>query len=250
VARRQDRLRALAAELGGTPTVIATDLTAPGVPTLIADTIRAQHGALHLLVNNAGARWSTSFEEGGWENVERQMRVNFEAPVRLIEALLPLLRRTAENPGVDAASVLRAAGQRTSSSAAPVAIVNVSSTSGRLARRATGGYAASKFALAGWSDALALELAGEGIHVGLVLPGFIATEGFPQAELRAKVLTRWLVTDASVVVDAILEAGPGGRPERYAPRYYWLFAAARIVAPSLIRRLLNRGTFNTTTRSR
>jgi short-subunit dehydrogenase len=131
-----------------------------------------------------------------------------------------------------------------------VAIVNVSSTSGRLARRGTGGYAASKFALAGWSDALALELAPQGIHVGLVLPGFIATEGFPQAELREKVLTRWLVADASVVADAILDAGPGGRSERYAPRYYWLFAATRIVAPALLRKVMNRGTFTTTTRSR
>jgi NAD(P)-dependent dehydrogenase (short-subunit alcohol dehydrogenase family) len=248
--------------------VIVADLTDPAAAPLIADTIEREHGHLNLLVNNAGARWSTSFEEGGWENVERHMRVNFEAPVRLIEALLPLLRRTVaeaqaaqaaqvdaagagdRRTGGDAGGVLRAAGQRTSSSAAHVAIVNVSSTSGRVARRGTGGYAASKFAFAGWNDSLALELAGEGIHVGLVLPGFIATEGFPQAELRAKPLTRWMVADASVVVDAILETGPGGRAERYAPRYYWLFGALRLLAPRLLRRVMDRGTFTTTTRSR
>jgi short-subunit dehydrogenase len=249
VARREDRLKALAAELQGSPTIIVADLTDPAAPALIADTIEREHGRLNLLVNNAGARWSTTFAEGGWENVERNMRVNFEAPIRLIEALLPLLRRTVAEAGADATSLPRAAGQRTSSAAAPVAIVNVSSTSGRLARRGTGGYAASKFAFAGWNDSLALELAGEGIHVGLVLPGFIATEGFPQAELRAKPLTRWMVADASVVVDAILEAGPGAKAERYAPRYYWLFAAARILAPGLVRRVMNRGTFTTTTRS-
>jgi short-subunit dehydrogenase len=250
VARREDRLRALAAELPGNPTVIVADLTDPDAAARIAQTVEREHGALNLLVNNAGARWSTSFADGGWENVERNMRVNFEAPIRLVEALLPLLRRTVAEPGADAASVLRAAGQRTSSTAAPVAIVNVSSTSGRLARRGTGGYAASKFAFAGWNDSLALELAGEGIHVGLVMPGFIATEGFPQAELRAKPLTRWMVADPSVVVDAILDAGPGAKAERYAPRYYWLFAAARILAPGLVRRVLNRGTFTTATRSR
>ena len=85
------------------------------------------------------------------------MEVNFDAVVRLTEALLPLLRRSA-----------------------PSAIVNVSSTAGRVARPGSGAYSASKFALAGWSDALAGEEAPNGVHVGLVLPGFITTEGFPQ----------------------------------------------------------------------
>jgi uncharacterized protein len=250
VARREDRLKALAAELPGDPMVIVADLTEEGAAALIAETIEREHGQLNLLVNNAGARWSSSFEEGGWENVERHMRVNFEAPIRLVEALLPLLRRTVTQVGTDTTPAARAAGQRTSSSAAAVAIVNVSSTSGRLARRGTGGYAASKFAFAGWSDSLALELAGEGIHVGLVLPGFVATEGFPQVELLAKPTTRWMVADVSVAVDAILEAGPGGKAERYAPRYYWLVAATRVLAPGLLRRIMSRGTFSTATRSR
>jgi len=131
----------------------------------------------------------------------------------------------------------------------PPSIVNVASTSGRVARRGVGGYCASKFALAGWSDALALEEAAHGVHVGLVMPGFISTEGFPQAELRAKPLTRWMVADTSVVVDAILAAGPGGRREVYAPRYYGLLAAMRVIAPRLLWRLMNRGTFTTATHS-
>lgn len=243
VARRRERLEALAQELPGRTTIIAADLTDPAAAALIAETVEREHGALHLLVNNAGARWSAPFEEGGWDNVARHMQVNFEAPVRLIEALLPLLRRTAKAaPG--------AAGITSGSPAAPVSIVNVVSTSGRVARRGTGGYAASKFAFAGWNDSLALEEAANGIHVGMVLPGFIATEGFPQAELMANPRTRWMVADTGVVVDAILEAGPGGKHERYAPRYYWLFATLRVAAPRLMRRSMNRGTFTTSTRSR
>ncbi|HTW11948.1 MAG TPA: SDR family NAD(P)-dependent oxidoreductase [Solirubrobacteraceae bacterium] len=242
VARREERLQALARELGGDPTIIAIDLTDPEAPARIAETIQREHGALHLLVNNAGARWSEEFADGGYENIERNMRINFEAPVRLVEALLPLLRRTAGTfPG--------ATGQRASGPAETVSIVNVSSTSGRVARRGTGGYAAAKAALAVWNDSLALEEAAHGVHVGLVLPGFIVTEGFPQAELRGRPLTRWLVGDPEVVVDAILEAGPGGRAERYAPGYYWLFAALRTLAPGLIRRAMSRGTFTTATKA-
>ena len=249
VARREDRLRALASELPGNPTVIAADLTEPASAPLIAETVEREHGALHLLVNNAGARWSASFEEGGWDNVARHMQVNFEAPVRLVEALLPLMRRTAKEPGLGAGLIPAHHPDRISSTAAPVSIVNVTSTSGRVARRGTGGYAAAKFAFTGWNDSLALEEAANGVHVGMVLPGFIATEGFPQAELRANPRTRWMVADTSVVVDAILEVGPGGKRERYAPRYYWLFATARLVAPKLLRRSMSRGTFTTKTRS-
>ena len=61
---------------------------------MLAAVARA-HGELHLLVNNAGGSWRGGFAETGWENVERHMKLNFEAPVRLTEELLPLLRATA-----------------------------------------------------------------------------------------------------------------------------------------------------------
>ena len=72
-----------------------------------------------------------------------------------------------------------------------------------------------------------------------MLPGFIATEGFPATELREKALTRWLVSKPERVADAILEAGPGGRAERYVPRLYALAAVARVLAPGLMRRVLS-----------
>ena len=234
VARRHDRLQTLAAELGGAR-VIAADLTDAEAPALIAETVEREHGGLNLLVNNAGARWNGSFAETGWANVARHMQINFDAQVRLTEALLPLLRRTAtQGPDVG--------GERTR-----VAIVNVASTAGRVARRGAGAYSASKFALIGWSDALFIEEAPHGVHVGLVLPGFIATEGFPATELRAKRLTSLIVSEPEVVADAILATGPGGVPERYAPRYYWLAAATRILMPRLVRRATSGDTFTTHT---
>ncbi len=219
VARRGERLEALAAELGGA-TVIAADVTDDDAPARIARAVIARHGRLDLLVNNAGAAWRGTFADAGWENVRRHMELNFDAQVRLTEALLPLLRRSA-----------------------PSAIVNVASTAGRVSRATSGAYSASKFAFAGWTDALHLEEAPHGVHVGLVLPGYVATEGFPQRELVDKRLTRWLVSTPERVAAAIVDAGPGGRAERYVPRAYWLVACARAVAPRLVRRATSGGRF-------
>jgi uncharacterized protein len=263
VARREQRLRELANRLGAERiTVIAADLTDPEVPGRIAAQVSERFGQLNLLVNNAGARWSGEFPDVGWENIGQHMLVNFEAPVRLIEALLPLLRETRRNVGSDEAPSSRVNGTDLAEHTArlpseyagkalkaPVAIVNITSTSGRVARKGTSGYAASKFALSGFNDSLAFELAGDGIHVGMVLPGFISTEGFPQQELKDNRRTRFLVSDAAVVVDAVLECGPGGRAERYAPKYYGIFAAARILAPGLMRRSMNNSTFTPSTGS-
>jgi short-subunit dehydrogenase len=216
VARREERLRALAAELGE-PRVsfLAVDLLDDDAPARIREHVLERHGRLDLLVNNAGAAWRASFGDGGYANVHRTMLINFDAQVRLTEALLPLLRASA-----------------------PSAIVNVASTAGRVARAGSGAYSASKFALAGWSDALWAEEHATGVHVGLVLPGFISTEGFPQSELTAKPWTRWIVSTPDKAADAIYEAGIGRRAERYVPRAYALAAALRILAPGLVRRVL------------
>ncbi len=218
VARREDRLRALAEWIGQGTTYVAADLTAEDAPARVREHVEGLGDPLGLLVNNAGAAWRATFADGGYENVRRTMEINFDAVLRLTEALLPLLR-----------------------AAAPSAIVNVSSTAGRVARGGTGAYSASKFALAGWSDSLHLEEAPHGVHVGLVLPGFIATEGFPQAELRAKALTRRLVSTPEQGAEAIVQAGLGRRAERYVPRPYGLAAALRVVAPRLVRRALGGG---------
>ena len=76
---------------------------------------------------------------------------------------------------------------------------------------------------------------------GLVLPGFIATEGFPQSELIDKPLTRWIVSTPDRAAEAIFQTGVGRVPERYVPRPYWhrrgaARARARARAPRARRR--------------
>ncbi len=232
VARRQDRIDALATELNrahagpGHVHAYAADLTDADAITRLAAHVETHFGRLNLLVNNAGARWSLPFDQGGHANVAQTMAINFDAQVRVTEALLGLLR---------------------AASPAPVAIVNVASTAGRVSRPGAGAYSASKFALIGWSDALYAELRPEGIHVGLVNPGFIATEGFPQTELVSHPLKRHLVGTVEQAAAAILSAGLDGKAEVYVPGFYWLFAALRVLAPGLIRRSLSGGGFTTQT---
>ncbi len=226
VARREQLLRDLAESLPCKATYLSVDLTDESAPEHVRAHLEASHGGLDLLVNNAGAAWRGSFAESGYANVRRHMELNFDAVVRLTEVLLPLLR-----------------------SSAPSAIVNVASTAGRVARARTGAYSASKFALVGWTDSLYAEERENGVHVGMVLPGFVATEGFPATELREKALTRWMVSNPETVAEAIYQVGPGGRAERYVPRPYGIFAALRILTPGLVRRVLSGGAASSLTTS-
>jgi len=212
VARREERLAALAAELGPDASFCAVDLTADDAPARVAEHVAQRHGHLEMLVNNAGAGWRGRFAEAGWANVQQTMAVNFDAVVRLTEALLPTLRASA-----------------------PSAIVNVASTAGRIGRAGSGAYSASKFALIGWSESLYLEERGHGVHVGCVMPGFIVTEGFPQKELPKRI-----VSTPEKAALAIVDAGLGRKPERYVPRPYAAVAALRILTPWLTRRVLGR----------
>ena len=225
VARRRERLEALAAELGGA-TVIAADLVDPGTPALVAERVEAEHGRLDLLVNNAGVGGRGSFAEGGWAAVHRVMAINFDAQVRLTEALLPLLRRSA-----------------------PSGVVNVGSVAGRVSRPGAGAYSASKFALAGWTEALQMEERRHGVHVTLVQPGYVATEGFPQGKLQARPWTRWMVSTDAGVAEGIVEVWRRRRPEAYLPHPYALVPLARVLLPGLYRRAVGGGAFTASTRS-
>ncbi len=219
VARRADRLEGLAAALPAPATTLALDLTAEDAPERARAHLEQHHGGrLDLLVNNAGAGGRGTFADSGHELVRRTMELNFDAQVRLVEALLPLLRASA-----------------------PSAIVNVVSTAGRIGRPGVGAYSASKAALAVWSDSLRAEEHAHGVHVGAVMPGFIPTEGFPARELLERRTTRWLLGTPEQAAEAIVDTGLGRRAERYVPRFYGGLAALRTVAPGLLRRAMASG---------
>jgi short-subunit dehydrogenase len=215
VARREERLRDLCAALKDA-SYVAVDLTDDDAPARVRAAVEEHGGGkLDLLVNNAGASKRAAFgdrEEGGYANVRRIMDLNFDAVLRLTEELLPLVRASA-----------------------PASIVNVCSVAGRIANGRGTAYSSSKFALIGFSEALFHEEKRHDVHVGMVLPGFISTEGFPQDDIKGKPMLRWMVKTPDKVADAILAAGPGGKPEVTVPKFpYRLLTSLRVVAPGLV----------------
>ncbi len=157
VARRADRLSALADECG-CETVVA-DLTDQSAVDALRDRI-AETGPIHAIVTVAGGAIGTdavvSADARDWM---RMFDINVLSAQRVISALLPALRAGARERGVGD-------------------ILAVTSTAGQIAYEGGGGYNAAKFALRGMMGALRLELAGEPLRVMQLAPGMVKTDEF------------------------------------------------------------------------
>lgn len=155
-ARRERELEAAAREVdeaGGTGRFAALDVTDERSVAAFAGAVEAGSGAVHALVNNAGVGAWGRAEKTSVETWRRVLDTNLTGPFLVTRAMLPLLRK--------------AEGRRF--------VVNVVSVAGKQAHAGNGTYAASKFGLRGWTEALALELAEDGIRVTAVMPGYVAT---------------------------------------------------------------------------
>jgi NADP-dependent 3-hydroxy acid dehydrogenase YdfG len=157
VARREDRLAALADETGAQG--FAADLTREEDVAALAEAVAAG-GPLDALVNNAGgARGLDSVEAGSVDDWRWMYEANVLATKRVTSALLPLLRDGADRNGV-------------------ADIVTVTSIAGHVPYEGGGGYNAAKFAQRALVGVLRLELAGEPIRVVEIAPGLVHTEEF------------------------------------------------------------------------
>lgn len=157
VARRADRLEALAAETGAS--AFAADLTDPAAVEDLADHLAAT-GPVHALVQVAGGARGTDRVEGGDPEDWRWMyEANVLSSQRLVSALLPQLRDAARGGG-------------------HADLLFVTSTAARSAYPGGGGYNAAKAAEAMIPQVLRLELHGEPIRVTEVAPGMVHTPEF------------------------------------------------------------------------
>lgn len=221
VARREEKLRALAAEIDGE--VEPCDVSDRAAVEAMGSRILARHRRVDLLVNNAGIPARPGILDADLDLVERVLEVNYLGSVWCFRALLPGLRAAARS----------SAGRGTGAH-----IVNVVSVAGTVAFARSGPYVASKHAQLAFSRTLRASLAGSGISVHTVLPGFVETEGFPQASLRARRITRWLVTSPERVAESIVDAIEKDRAEVVVPWFpYRLIGIAQGVAPGALRRV-------------
>lgn len=157
-ARSLERLEELGGSLragGADVWPVRCDVTSPADRQALLETARGHLGGIDLLVNNAGVGALGPFAAASEERLRRIMEVNFFAPVELTRLCRPALRE----------------------GTTPM-IVNVSSVLGKRAVPRSGEYCSSKFALAGFSESLRAELAGEGIDVLVVCPGTTRTAFF------------------------------------------------------------------------
>ena len=146
-----------------------------------------------IIVNNAAIPKRRPAARLTMAEVEETMRINFLSPVRMTLALLPLM--IARGSGV---------------------IVNVSSMGGRIGIAHEAAYCASKFALCGWSEALAIDLDGSGVVVRLIEPGPIDTDIWDRPGEDDAVFVPDLVPP-EIVADGIIAAVEGDGFEHYLP---------------------------------
>jgi len=215
VARRRDRLEALAEELGCEWEVC--DVGEREAVEAAAARILDRHSTVHLLVNNAGMPARRPLDEVELELVERVARVNYLGGVWATRALLPGLRNGAAAGGAH--------------------VVNVVSVAGAVAFAPSGAYSAAKHAQLAFSRSLRVSLIGSGIAVHTILPGYVQTEGFPQRSLLAHPMLRRIVAQPEDIARAILKAVERGRREVVVPWFPYRPALALYgIAPPLFAR--------------
>ena len=206
-----------------------TDLADPAAVAALVERVSSLLPRLDLLINNAGVALGGAFADVSAEEFDWVLAVNFAAPVALCRGLLPALRAA---PGSH--------------------VVNVSSVFGLVGPAGQSAYAASKFALRGFSEVLRQELAPLGVGVTTVHPGGIRTRISETARMAATytaeqeaagkaAFARLLTYPADQAADRIL-SGVHRRQGRVlvAPSAYVLDLLARVFPtryPAILRRL-------------
>jgi len=176
-----------AAERGVSLQVLQLDVTdQPSIQSAV-DTIVAESGGIYRLVNNAGLGLRGFFEDLSEEEIRQLFDVNVFGAMAVTRAVLPHMRAARRGR-----------------------IVIISSAGGRNASMTISAYCASKFALEGFGESLALEVAPLGLHVSLIEPGLVMTPHFAVNRGRAKAATdpsssyyAWFVQHERIVDDIL-----------------------------------------------
>jgi short-subunit dehydrogenase len=166
------------------------DVAAPHVPDSLREAVLEAHGRVNVLINNAGVALMGRFDQVSLADMEWLFEINFWGVVRMCKAFIPALQR-------------EAAAQ----------IANLSSIYGLVAPAGQTAYAASKFAVRGFSEALAHELEQTSVRVSVVHPGGIRTTIAANARVPAAVDAREAADRAGTFLK-IVRTSPDAAAER------------------------------------
>jgi short-subunit dehydrogenase len=206
VARREDRLRALARELadihGVDVHVVALDLNEAGAPDrLLADT-QARRRPVDVLVNNAGFGLYGPFSELDWERERAMLELDMIVPVHLTKLFLPgmLERRSGW-------------------------VLNIASIGAYQPSPLYASYSAAKSFILNFTEALSYELRGSGVLATALSPGIVATEFLRVSGQQATRYQRMTMMDSPTVarlgIDAMLRGRPSLVPGRLNAASAW-----------------------------
>jgi uncharacterized protein len=220
VARSVDRLDQQAADLthryGGAVAVLSADLADPAQCRAVEERLADESRPIDLLVNNAGFGTNTRFSVSDVDEEERQLDVLVRAVLRLTRAAV-------------GGMVARGSG----------AVVNVASVSGWIPG---GSYSAAKAWVISFSEGVAAELAGTGVKVMVVCPGFTRTEFHQRAGMDVSAIPDWLwLSVDDVVAGGLADLKRGRTVSVPTARYRALALLARHAPRSMVRAAYVRG---------
>src|SRR3954454_5033142 len=152
-ARREDRIKALAEEIGDGALAVATDVSDEASSNALIQAAKKEFGRVDVLVNNAGVMLLGPITGADTEHWRRMVDVNVLGLMYCTHAALPIMQEQGSGH-----------------------IVNVSSVAGRVARLGSGVYNATKWGVGAFSESLRQEALNYGVRVTIVEPGFVDTE--------------------------------------------------------------------------
>ncbi|CAN5492595.1 SDR family oxidoreductase [soil metagenome] len=220
VARTTERLDEIAAQLRDryliTVEVLTADLATDAGCAAVVARIGQVDKPIETLINNAGIGLYQGFGRAPLADEERLLDVNVRAVLRLTHAAVNAMRP-------------RGRGE----------IVNISSVAGFMPRGAAVTYAAAKAWVTSFSEGVALSLAGSGVSVSAICPGFTHTEIHQRADTDMSHLPKWMWLEADLVVAQGLADARAGKPVSIPSRRYKAIVLLTRLAPRpLLRRVM------------